>query len=129
MTTQSLSLDQQYSALITQLTALNTQLNTFVNGQVTDTITTTDGRVIKSLAGLVADLNKFRYVQKIVDQRLYTDMIAADATLDVGLIVRVWGDTPTVNGLYLKQTAAVGNTPGTYAKISYTSLYDLTQTS
>jgi hypothetical protein len=84
--------------------------------------------VIKSIAGIVADLNKFRFVQKIVDQRLYSDMIAADATIDVGLIVRVWGDTPTVNGLYLKQTAAVGATPAVYVKISYTSLYDLTQT-
>lgn len=123
------SLDQQYSSLITQLTALNAQLDKFVNGLATDTITTTDGRVLKSLSGIIADLNKFRYVQKIVDQRLYSDMIAADATLDVGLIVRVWGDTPTVNGLYLKQTAAVGSTPGTYAKITYSTLYDLTQAS
>ena len=122
------TLDQQYSTLITALTNLNSQLNTFINGQATDTITLSDGRIIKSLSGIVADLNKFRYVQKIVDQRLYSDMIAADATLEVGLIVRVWGDTSTVNGLYLKQSAAVGNTPAVYVKITYTSLYDRTQT-
>lgn len=116
------TLDQQYSTLITALSNLNSQLNTFINGLATDTVTLSDGRVIKSLSGIIADLNKFRYVQKIVDQRLYSDMIAADATLDVGLIVRVWGDTSTVNGLYLKQAT------GTYTKITYTSLYDLTQT-
>ncbi len=116
------TLDQQYSSLIDALTALNMKFHTFLNGTATDTITLDDGRILKSLSGIIADLNKFRYVQKIVDQRLYSDMVAADATLEVGLIVRVWGDTSTVNGLYLKQGT------GVYTKISYTSLYDLTQT-
>jgi hypothetical protein len=116
---QQPALDQQYSTLIDQLSALNAKLNAFINGAATDTVALDNGNTIKTLSGIVADLTRFHYVQKVVDQRLYSDMIAADSTLEVGLLVRVWGDTALINGLYLKQA------PGTYQKVSYATLYDL----
>lgn len=115
----NLSLDQQYSNLVTALSDLNAQYNSFLNGDEDDTITLNNGKVIKTLSGVIDDLKRFKYVQKVVDQKLYSDMIAADSTLEDGLLVRVWGDTGLVNGLYRKQSA------GQYTKISYKDIYDL----
>ena len=110
-----LNLDAQYSALIDQFTALNAKLNSFINGGASTTIVT-DAGTIKSLAGVIADLNKFRYVQKIIDHRLYIDMIADDLNIEVGLLVRVWGDTILIDGIYEKVSA------GVYNKINYSDL-------
>jgi hypothetical protein len=103
--------------LVEQLTNLNEQLNLFINGDA-DTIVVTDSGPIKSIAGIVRDLTKFRYVQKVIDHRLYSDMVADDLNLEDGLLIRVWGDTEA-NGLYKKLGAL------DYAKVSYTDLYDL----
>jgi len=115
----NLNLDAQYAALISQFTALNAQLNSFINGDANTTIVTANG-TIKSLAGIIKELTTFRYVQKIIDIQTYELMIADDLNIDQSLIVRVYQDpTPTNNGLYIKQS------PGVYTQINYTNLYDL----
>lgn len=118
MTTLDLNLDTQYSDLIAQMAILNQKLSLFVNGDA-QTVIPTDAGAIKSLAGVVSSLNKFKYVQKVVDHRLYSDMVGDDLNLEVGILIRVWGDTGTVNGLYLKTATA------TFVKSSYNDLYDL----
>lgn len=50
------NVDIQYSALVDQLQILNNKLDQFINGDATVTIATTNGGVIKSLAGIVKDL-------------------------------------------------------------------------
>lgn len=115
----NLNLDAQYAALISQFTALNAQLNSFINGDANTTIVTANG-TIKSLAGIINELTTFRYVQKIIDIQTYELMIADDLNIDQSLIVRVYQDPTTANnGLYIKQS------PGVYTKINYTNLYDL----
>ena len=116
-----LNLDTQYSALIDQFIALNAQLNSFINGDIHTTIVTNAG-TIKSLSGIIADLNKFRFVQRIIDHRLHIDMITDDLNINIGLLIRVYGDTPIINGIYIKTAT------GVYSKISYSDLYGLTQT-
>lgn len=116
---QNPTLDQKYSDLVDQLGNQNALFGAFLNGGPDDVVNLSGGRSVKSLSGVIADLNRFKYVQKIVDQRLYSDMIAADATIENGILTRVWGDTTQVNGLYLKVST------GTYSKISYQTVYDL----
>jgi hypothetical protein len=119
-TVLDLNLDQQYSALIDQFSALTTKMNAFINGDKNTTIVT-DAGTIKSLSGVIADLNKFRFVQKIIDHNLYADMIADDINIDVGMLIRIFGDTSLINGIYLKSAT------GVYGKINYANLYGLTQ--
>lgn len=114
-----LTLDQKYSDLVDQLQALNTKFDVFLNGAETATITLSDNRVIKSLSGVIAELKSFSYVQKVIEHRLHSDMVAANAVIDVGLLIRVWGDTAGVNGLYKKTANAV------FTKVSYQDLVDL----
>lgn len=110
-------LETKHSQLVDQLQALNTKLDSFINGDVNTTINTTNGGTIKSLAGIVNDLYKVRALQKIVDHRLLSDAIA-DSTLPKGILVRVWGDTSKIVGIYR-------NTDMGLVKISYVDLYDL----
>jgi hypothetical protein len=111
------NLETKHSELVDQLEALNIKLDQFINGDASVTINT-DGGTIKSLAGIVQDLYTVRALQKIVDHRLLTEA-QADATITDGMLVRVWGDTAEINGIYKAVT-------GSLTKISYADLYDLT---
>jgi hypothetical protein len=91
----------------------------FLNGTENETILLSDERVIKSLSGVIAELKSFRYVQKVIEHRLHSDMVAANSVIDVGLLIRVWGDAAGVNGLYKKTADAV------FTKVSYQDLVDL----
>lgn len=114
-----LNLDQKYSDLIDQLQILNTKLDQFINGDDTVTIQTDSG-IIKSLAGIIKDINTPRVLQKIIDHKTYADM-TADLSIQEGMLIRVWGDaTVGVDGIYEYQNSV-------FTKISYADLYDLTQ--
>lgn len=102
--------------LVAQLTQLNKQLELFIKGDA-DTTIATNGGLIKSIAGISRDLNQFRYVQKVIDHRLYSDMISADNDIENGMLVRIWGDN--TNGIYRKNGSL------DYSKVSYSDLYDL----
>jgi hypothetical protein len=115
----SLTLDQKYAALVEELAQQNATFKTFLNGAEDDTVYLDSNRTVKTLLGTIKDLKRFQYVQKVIDHRLYNDMIAADATIAIGLLVRVWGDVPAKVGLYRKDSA------GVYTKVSYQDLYDL----
>lgn len=104
--------------LVDQLSALCTQLDLFINGDA-DTIVNTNAGQVKSISGIARDLSRFHYVQKVIDHRLHSDMLADDANIEVGLLIRVWGDVDGVNGLYKK----LGDLD--YAKVSYATIYDL----
>lgn len=111
-------LDTKYSQLIDQLTKFNEKLDTFINGDEDETVVVNSG-TIKSLSGTIKDLNRFRYVQKVINHRLYADMIAADINIEDGMLIRIWGDTILINGIYKKDSTNV------YTKIIYSDLYDL----
>lgn len=113
-----MNINSTQSELVAQLTQLNAKLELFINGDADTTIATTNGGVIKSIAGIARDLERLRYVQKVVDHRLQSDMLA-DTDIDDGMLVRVWGDTTQINGLYQKM-GELG-----FVKISYRDLYDL----
>lgn len=112
------TLDQKYSDLVDQLGIQNATFKAFLQGMPDDTVRLDDGRTIKTLTGVIRDLNRFQYVQRVIDHRLYSDMVA-DSTIDVGLLIRVWGDTININGLYQKTDVS------TFNKISYQDIYDL----
>lgn len=103
--------------LVAQLSQLNKQLESFVKGDA-DTTIATNGGLIKSIAGISRDLNQFRFVQKVIDHRLYSDMISDDTNIENGMLVRVWGNNGS-NGIYRK------NATLDYSKVSYSDLYDL----
>lgn len=113
----ALTTDQKYAELINELKVLNDKFDKFMNGSETDTVPVEGSDNLKSLSGIVADLKRFKYVQKVIDHRLYQDML--DDDIEVGLIVRIWGDSSNVNGLYKKDSTNV------FHKISYSDLYDL----
>jgi hypothetical protein len=113
------TLDQKHTDLIAELAILNNKLSLFLNGSDTQTITTGSGTV-KSLSGIAKDLKSFKYVQRVIDHRLYSDMISSDSVnIDMGMLVRVWGDTDIINGMYRKDNQTV------YTKIIYSDVYDL----
>ena len=112
------NLEIKHSQLVDQLQALNTKLDQFINGGPAVTINTTNGGTIKSLAGIVQDLYTVRALQKIVDHRLLSEA-NADAMITNGMLVRVWGDTDAIKGIYKKNGASL-------VKIGYADLYDLT---
>ena len=113
-----IDLDTKYSNLIDELTNLTGKLNTFIHGDAATTISTNSG-VIKSLAGLVADLKKYRYTQKVIDHRTYANMMGDRFNIEDGLLIRVWGDTPELNGLYMKESEY------DVVKLSYQDLLDI----
>lgn len=113
----SIDLDSKYSALIDELQALTAKFSVFLNGPA-DQVITTDSGPIKTLAGVIADLKKYQYVQKVVDHKTYGDM-TQDSTIEPGLLIRVWGDTTELNGLYQK------NNDNTFTKLAYQGLVDL----
>lgn len=111
--------DQKYAQIIDQLSKLNDKYKLFINGTPSQTIPVEGGPNIKSLSGIAADLKQFKYVQRVINHRLYADMVAD--TIENGMLIRVWGDTSVVNGLYLKDSLATSK----YTKVSYSDLYDL----
>ena len=114
----NLNLDPEYASLISQFTSLNAQLNSFINGTSETTIVTNAG-TIKSLSGIVAALNEFHYVQKIIDIQTYAAMISDDLNIENGMLIRVYGDTILLNGIYSKVST------GVYTLVNYSSLYGL----
>lgn len=115
----ALTHNQKYQELLDQLTDLNDKYDKFINGKPSDTVYINGGPSIKSLSGIAKDLKGFKYVQRVINHRLYTDMVAD--TIEDGLLVRIWGDTQFINGLYLKDSSS----PSIYTKVSYSDLYDL----
>lgn len=113
----ALTLDQKYSAIIDQLGVLNTKFNRFINGDET-VVVPTDSGGIRSIAGTTAELLRFRYVQKVIDHRLYSDMVADSPNIEVGMLIRVYGDTDAINGLYKKTDTG-------FLRVTYSDLYDL----
>jgi hypothetical protein len=111
-------LETKHAALVDELAKLNLKFKQFIEGSADVVIPVgTGGQLVKSVSGIVRDLNQFKYVQRVVDHRLYADMIA-HTDLEVGMLVRVWGDTTSNNGLYKKDS-------GGFQKVSYQDLYDL----
>lgn len=113
-----INLDQKYSKLIDDLGKLNAKFNRFINGDES-VVVPTDSGGIRSVAGTVAELLRFRYVQKVIDHRLYSDMVADNANIEEGMLVRVFGDADQINGLY-KKTG-----PASFLRVVYSDLYDL----
>lgn len=112
----SSDLDTKYSTLIDELKALNYKFSTFINGPNGETVPTSNGP-IKTLTSIVSDITKIKYIQKIIDHRLYSDMIDDQLNISTGLLVRIWGDLTEVNGIYQK------NTDDTFTKINYQALF------
>lgn len=111
-----LTLDQKYASLIDELSVLNTKFDKFMNGDEYATIPVEGGNNIKSLSGITKDLRSFKYVQRVINHRLYQDMV--DDLIEEGMLIRVWGDTEEINGLYKKKSIG-------FDKVSYSDLYDL----
>lgn len=111
-----LTLDQKYASLIDELAILNGKFDKFMNGDEYATIPFEGGNNIKSLSGIAKDLRSFKYVQKVINHRLYQDMV--EDTIEEGMLIRVWGDAENINGLYKK--TFIG-----FDKSTYSDLYDL----
>lgn len=92
------NLDDKYAGLVAQLQTLLATLNTFIHGGPDETVVT-DGQVLSTISGVEQQLLAVRYMLKIKDHRLLADA-QADTDLVEGMLVRVWGDTSQVNGIY-----------------------------
>jgi len=108
----SSDLDTKYSTLVDQLQALNAKFSAFMNGTADQTVPTDNGP-LRTLAGVIANITKTQYIQKMIDHRLYSDMINDSVNISTGMLVRVWGDSVEVNGIYQKKD------DGSFSKINY----------
>lgn len=111
----AITLDEKYKELIDSFSTLNDKLNKFINGSPSETVSIEGGSNIKTISGLASDLKSFKYVQRVINHRLYSDMLAD--TIEDGMLIRVWGND-SLNGLYKKDGVS-------YQKVSYSDLYDL----
>lgn len=114
----SLTVDERYSSLVSDLDVIVSKLKTFLDGSETDVIQLNSG-TIKSLSGILKTLSSSKYSQKVIDQRLYSDITVNITQIPVGSLVRVWGDTDQLNGLYRIDSTS------SFVKISYQDIYDL----
>lgn len=97
----AIDLEQKHAQLIDQLEALNAKLDKFLNGSASEQITTTDGRVLQTLSGIIQGLTTNIYVLKVKNHKLLSEANMDNTVMNSDL-VRVWGDTSLVNGYYKK---------------------------
>lgn len=114
----ALNVDTKHQQLILDFEKLNDKLNKFINGAA-DEYVQLDSGMVKTVAGIATAMQRFKYVQQIIDYKLYDDMIAADLMIEDGMLIRVYGDLDTVNGIYRKDAS------NTYTKVNYSEIYDL----
>lgn len=113
------SVDIKHQQLINDFERLNSKLDKFINGTKEEMVQLDSG-MVKTIAGIESAMQRFKYVQMIIDYKLYDDMVAADLQIEDGMLIRVYGDTdPLKNGIYRKDTTLV------YTKINYSEIYDL----
>lgn len=110
------TLDEKYSSLVDELELLNDKFNKFIHGN-SDELVHTDSGNIKTLSGTLKDLKSFKYIQRVINHRLYSDMVQDNLNIEIGMLIRIWGDS--INGLYKKDSNTV------FTKVSYSDLYDL----
>ena len=115
----ALSVDIKHQQLINDFEKLNSKLDKFING-TKDELVQLDSGMVKTISGIAESMQRFKYVQQIIDYKLYGDMVAADLQIEDGMLIRVYGDVdPLKNGIYRKDGSMV------YTKINYSEIYDL----
>lgn len=102
-----------------KLADLVAKVNTFVNAPAGTVVQTTGGPV-KSIAGVIAQLENIGYIAQVRDFNTVGEMYAHESELAIGQLARVNLDlVPANNGIY-RLESLVG-----LVKINYADLYDL----
>ena len=116
--TESCTITPEQNQALDELIDSSSKYKAFVNGPE-GSFVQTDSGLIPTLASVIKDLKTLRYAQPIKDYETLADAIADVPNLDVGSLVRIYGDLPAVNGLYEVKPL------GVLEKTDYQSISDL----